>query len=420
MIMFFLYQILILIIILLSPIIIFIRLIKNKEHKKRFIEKFCFFQKKRRKGNLIWIHAASVGELMSVIPLINELEKNIKINSILVTTSTLSSAKVFNNFKFKKTIHQFFPIDFFYFTSKFIKYWKPKFAIFIDSEIWPCMYKKLKKNSIPIILLNARITPKSFSKWSFFNKFSENIFTNIDIAYPQNLETLKFLKKFKIRNIKMIGNLKFCNTKKKEDFNLPKSFLSQINKRIIFCASSTHQGEEEIVVKTHLKLKKKYKNLLTVIIPRHVNRANEIDKNLDALSIKTIMRTSNKKIDNNTDVYLVDTYGETKKFFQISKIIFIGGSLIKHGGQNPIEPAKFGLKIIHGPYVQNFKDIYKLFKKNKISYLITSSNQLTKIADKLLLTKKNKKLNLEKIGNTILKKSTYEINKIFDYEIKKT
>ena len=160
--------------------------------------------------------------------------------------------------------------------------------------------------------------------------------------------------------------------------------------------------------------------MLTVIIPRHVNRANEIDKNLDALSIKTIMRTSNKKIDNNTDVYLVDTYGETKKFFQISKIIFIGGSLIKHGGQNPIEPAKFGLKIIHGPYVQNFKDIYKLFKKNKISYLITSSNQLTKIADKLLLTKKNKKLNLEKIGNTILKKSTYEINKIFDYEIKKT
>ena len=132
--MFFIYQIFILIIIFLSPCIILIRLLKNKEHKKRFIEKFCLFTKKRNKGNLIWIHAASVGELMSVIPLIKKLEKENSIKNILVTTSTLSSSKIFENFKFKKTFHQFFPIDFFYFSSKFISYWKPKIAIFIDSE----------------------------------------------------------------------------------------------------------------------------------------------------------------------------------------------------------------------------------------------------------------------------------------------
>ena len=140
------------------------------------------------------MHAASVGELMSIIPLIYEVEKNKKVKNILVTTSTLSSSKIFNNYKFKKTIHQFFPIDFFFITSKFIKYWKPNLAIFIDSEIWPSMFKELKKNNIPLLLVNARITPKSFARWNFFNKLSKNVFKNIKTAYPQNLETEKFLK----------------------------------------------------------------------------------------------------------------------------------------------------------------------------------------------------------------------------------
>ena len=138
--MFFFYQIIILIIIILSPIILIIRFLKNKEHARRFVEKFCIINNKKSKGNLIWIHAASVGEFMSVVPLINELEKIKDIKTVLLTTSTLSSSKIFENYKFKKTVHQFFPIDFFYFSSKFIKYWKPKVAIFIDSEIWPCMY----------------------------------------------------------------------------------------------------------------------------------------------------------------------------------------------------------------------------------------------------------------------------------------
>ena len=227
--MFFIYQILILIIIFLSPCIILIRLLKNKEHKKRFVEKFCLFTKKRNKGNLIWIHAASVGELMSIIPLIYELEKNKKINNILVTTSTLSSSKVFNNYKFKKVVHQFFPIDFFYFTSKFIKYWKPNIAVFVDSEIWPCIFKGLKKNSIPLLLMNARITSKSFTRWNFFNKFSKNIFHNIEAAFPQNSETEKFLKRLKVKKIKKIGNLKFCETKSQKAMSLEKPFLKSNN-----------------------------------------------------------------------------------------------------------------------------------------------------------------------------------------------
>ena len=418
--MFFLYQIIISLIVLFSPIIILFRIFKNKEDKKRFIEKFCIFGKKRKKGNIIWIHAASVGEFMSIVPLIHELEKNKEINHILITTSTLSSSKIFKNFVFKKTIHQFFPIDFFFFTKKFIKYWKPKIAIFIDSEIWPSMYKELKKFSIPLLLLNARITPKSSSRWRLFHNFARDIFNNIDIAYPQNKETKKFLKDLKVKNINEIGNIKFSESHSKHDLKFQKSFLKQINKRLILCASSTHYGEESIIAKAHLILKNKNKNLLTIIIPRHVDRAEEIINELESFRLNIIKRSSNKKINQNTDIYLVDSYGETKKFFKISKIAFIGGSLVNHGGQNPIEPIRFGLDILHGPYVQNFKDIYRLFNKKKIAYKISNLNKFVSISNKLLTNKKNKRLDLNIMGKSILKKTVKEVNKVFSNEFKKT
>ena len=418
--MFFIYKILINLVFFFSPIIIIFRIFKGKEDTSRFIEKIGFFSKKRNKGKLIWFHGASVGEIQSIIPLLERFEKNKEIRQILVTSNTVSSSFIIKNLKFKKTIHQFFPIDQFYFTSKFIDYWKPKISIFIDSEIWPCMYRELKKNSIPLFLLNARITPKSFRRWNFFNHLSKNIFENIQVAYPANIETGKFLKKLKVQKITNIGNIKFCEPKIKKDFNFSNSFLLKIKKRLIFCASSTHKGEEDLIAKLHLKLKKKHKNLLTVIIPRHINRINEIYNNLKLLRLKTIIRTSNKNIDKNTDIYLVDTYGETKRFFNISKIAFIGGSLIKHGGQNPIEPAKFGLKILHGPNVHNFNDIYKLFNKKKIAYKIKNLHQLINVSSKLLVVKKTNSISIKKLGDSILKKSVNEINKRFINEIKKT
>ena len=418
--MFFLYQILIFITILFSPLILLVRFLKNKEDKKRFIEKFSIIFKKKNKQNLVWIHAASVGEVMSVVPLIDELEKDEKIEKILLTTSTLSSSKIFENLKFKKTFHQFFPIDFFFLTSIFIKHWRPKIAIFIDSEIWPCMFTEIKKNKIPLVLLNARITERSFKKWQILKKFSSIIFGKIDMAYPSNLETMNFLKKFKVKKIKKIGNLKFTERKKVKEKKFSKSFLRSINKKLILVASSTHPNEEMIISKTHLKLKKIFKNLLTIIIPRHIHRVQDIAKDIQSLNLKTIIRTSKQKIKPDTDIYLVDTYGETKKFFNISKTTFIGGSLTNHGGQNPIEPARFGLNIIHGPHVRNFRDIFKFFANKKISHKIKNHNELFKVSQKLL-TKNNKiKLNLRKIGNSILNETVIEIKNILSHEIKKT
>ena len=418
--MFFFYQIFIILIIIFSPIILIYRFFKNKEHLTRFTEKFCFTTKKRKQGNLIWIHSASVGEFMSVVPLIKELEKSKKIKMILVTTSTLSSSKVFKNFKFKKTIHQFFPIDFSGFTSRFINYWEPKMAIFIDSEIWPCMYKNLNKKKIPLLLLNARLTERSYKRWSYFKEFSKTIFGCIDYAFPQNHETFKYLKKLDIKKIKNIGNLKFSNIKNENTEKFPKSFLLSIKNRSIFCASSTHPNEEILIGKAHIALKKKFKNLLTVMIPRHINRISEIHKEMKVLSLKSIIKSSKKHINNKTDIFLVDSYGETKKFFQVSKIAFIGGSFVNHGGQNPIEPARYNLDILHGPNVNNFRDIYNLFNKKKIAYKIKNLEQLIYYTKKLFNRNYNRKIDLKKIGNSVLKKSVSEIKNILNHEIKKT
>ena len=184
-----LYRLLINLVLLISPLIIILRLIKKKEHPIRFKEKFCFFPIKRGNGKLVWFHGSSVGEILSIIPLVEKLEKIKSIKKILVTSSTLSSSKVLTKFKLKKTVHQFFPIDANFLTKKFLDYWNPAIAIFIESEIWPNMLVNVKKKSIPLVLLNARITKKSYKKWKMISFLSKFLFRSFDVSFPQNYET---------------------------------------------------------------------------------------------------------------------------------------------------------------------------------------------------------------------------------------
>lgn len=412
---FFFYQFVIFILLLLSPIIFLIRVIKKKEDLSRILEKLSIPSKNRYKGKLIWFHAASVGELMSIVPLIKSLELNKEIKTILITTSTLSSAKIFKKLNLKKSIHQFFPIDFLYFNNRFLNYWKPEIAIFIDSEIWPSTFSVIKKKSIKLLLLNARITNKSFNRWNKIRHFAEKIFSKIDIAYPQNNETKKFLKKLNVNKLKELGNLKFTEIENKKNIQFQKKFKSQIQNKLIFCAASTHPNEEILIAKVHKSLKKRIDNLLTIIIPRHIDRSSSIKKELVKLQLNSIIKSSKEKILDNTDIFIVDSYGETKKFFNISDIVFMGGSIVKHGGQNPIEPARFGLNIIHGPNISNFKDIYDFFAAKGIAFKIYNKNQLIKITSKLLSKKNRNSLNLKKIGNIILENTLKELN----YEIEK-
>ncbi len=416
--MFFLYQILISILLLLSPLVIIYRIFKNKEDSKRFIEKFGIPKEKRRKGKIIWFHGASVGEIMSIIPLIKSYEKNKLIDQILVTSSTLSSSKIIKKLKFKKIIHQFYPIDHFLFTNSFLKYWRPTLAIFIDSEIWPYMFKNLKDKKIPLILLNARITKKTFDRWSKINFFSNLVFGMITIAYPQNLETKYFLKRIKTKTINHIGNLKFAEN---PDENLPiinKKLKSELNKNKIWVASSTHKNEEIFCAHAHKKLKKRIKNLITIIIPRHVHRTSEIAIEMKKMNLKVAFHSSNFKSLENVDIYIVDTFGETKLFHKISSTVFMGGSIIKRGGQNPLEAARLGSKILHGPNTDNFKDVYKHLKLLNIAHKINTPLQL---ASSIVFKKnKNSGKKIKQIGKKILKKTINELDNLINNEYKKT
>ena len=408
--MFFIYEVLGLIFIIFSPIIFLIRIFLGKEDPKRFLEKFCIYSKKFKIKKTIWLHGSSVGEILSVIPIINALEKNKNIKKIILSSSTTSSALIFSKYKFKKTTHVYFPIDTNYLSNKFIKYWKPQVAFFIDSEIWPNMFNNLNINKIPIILLNGRITRKSFRRWMKFPNFAEKIFSKISLAMPQNNETSKYLKKLGVKKIKIAGNLKyFVHQKKSLDKNTKKKFKN----RLIFCAASTHYNEELFIGKMHKELRLKNKNLLTILIPRHANRSSAITNELKNIGLKIITRSSNEQISKSTDIYIVDTYGETSKFYELSNITFLGGSLVPHGGQNPLEPARMGSYILHGPNIQNFTEIYNMLSKLNISSKINSIFNMKKIVNKKIKYKQPKKVGqkLINIGNNILKKNLNEINK---------
>tara|TARA_A100001234_G_scaffold201835_1_gene194808 strand:- start:297 stop:1547 length:1251 start_codon:yes stop_codon:yes gene_type:complete len=416
--MFLIYQILFFFIFLISPLIIFFRILKKKDHKTRFLEKFTIFSKKRKSGNLIWFHGSSVGEILSVIPLIEKYEKDKSINQILVTSTTLSSSKIINNFNFKKTIHQFYVLDLFFLTSRFINFWKPNIAIFIESEIWPSMFKQIHEKKIPLLLLNARLTKKTFINWNKFNNFSKSIFQLITKAYPQNYETINFLKKIGVKKIKFIGNLKFSENYSKKNDRINFKLKNQLKNKKIWIASSTHYNEEIFCAKVHMQLKKKIKNLLTIIIPRHVDRVPEIISDLKKFNLNIFKHTTKIKNLSKADIYLVDTFGETQKFFKLCASVFLGGSIIKRGGQNPLEPARYGAKIFHGPNIDNFKDVYKLLKSLKISKKIKTYNSL---ANSIKFKKRsNKAMKIDKIGKIILKKTINEIDFQIKNEIKKT
>ena len=417
--MFVIYQIILSFLLLISPFIIFFRIFKKKEDNKRFIEKFSFPTRKRRIGKLIWFHGASVGEILSIIPLIKNYEKKKFINQILVTSSTLSSLKIISKFKFKKVTHQFYPVDYFFFTNNFLNYWKPNLAIFVESEIWPCMFSNLEKKKIPLILLNARLTKKTFKRWITFKKFAKSVFERITIAFPQNIETKNYLKQIGKIKLNNIGNLKFCENYNKISNKVDKKLNLEFKKKNVWIASSTHKNEEIFCAKAHLEIRKKIKNVLTIIIPRHIHRSPQIISEFKNLNLKVASHSLKPRKLNTTDIYLVDTFGETNKFYKIASSVFLGGSIIKRGGQNPLEAARHGARILHGPNTDNFRDIYRLLKSLGISKKVNTHKQLA-----YLLTFRNNKNKkggkIKNIGQKILDKTIKELDNIINNEFKKT
>ena len=406
------YNFLVYILIIFSPLIIIYRIIKKKENPRRFLEKFSINKKERKKGKLIWFHCSSVGELISIVPLIREFEKIKGIKQILVTTSTLSSSKIFVKFEFKKTIHQFYPLDNIHIVNNFLSYWKPSSVFFVESEIWPTMISELNKRKIKILLINARMSEKSFKRWFSIRYFGKDILEKFDYIFPQNKETLLHFKRLGIKKVKFLGNLKFISSRNDNLKAIDKKFFKN---KIVLCSASTHHNEEEIFADLHIKYKNKFPNLITIIIPRHIERTNEITQMLDKKKLKFIRHSDNKKNYKNYDIYVVDSYGESKSFYKISNVVFLGGSLVSKGGQNPLEALKFGCNILHGNYTFNFKDVYKMLEKEKLSLKVKNVKDLEKKTLQILNNKRNnlnKIKKLKKIGKLILKRNLTELRKI--------
>ena len=404
-----------------APIYLHIRKLRNKEDSSRYKERLSKINKPRSEGILIWFHVASVGEAMSILPLIENFMQDQKINKILITSITLSSGKILEK-RFNqnpKVTHQFLPLDVPVLTNKFLDHWKPNLSIFIDSEVWPNLIFDISKRKIPLLLINARITKKSFLRWKLVVNFAKKIFEKFDLCLTSNEESEGFLKILGVKNIKNYGNLKFSKIKTDLNNKLDSDFLNKIGNRKIWCSASTHPTEEILCAKSHLKIKKKYNNILTIIIPRHIDRVKTIYEELSKLNIKIVLSSNLSQVDTKTDILLVDSYGESLKFYNISKYVFLGKSLAtslrKDSGQNPIEPARLGCKIFHGPYVSNFVEIYKYLNKLGVTKEINSSNELSLSLVEEFRDDKPKKLEIsakiENYGQNILNNVTMEIKK---------
>lgn len=414
-----LYKFLIFIFYLPYIVLILFRKLIKKEHPRKYKEKIFLNKVTRPKGFLIWFHAASIGEFKSILPLVEYYTRQNPDNFFLITTVTLTSYNEFER-RFnsnKRVFHQFLPYDYNFLIENFFKNWRPNIVSFVDSEIWPNFILKIKKENIPLILLNARITKKSFLRWKALGEPARKIFSCFTTCISSSKMTSDYLNTLGVQNIKFYGNIKFCSSIEKNTYDVKQ--FKKISKRKVWCALSTHFDEENLCGKTHLIVKKKLENILTIIIPRHIHRVNKIYSILKNLGLEVQIKAEADDIDNLADVVLVNYYGSVNKYLKNINQIFIGKSTIEKfensGGQNPLDAAKIGCHIYHGPYVSNFEDIYKFLDNTGISEEITNAEDLANKLDKNF--KKNKDINSEKIekintfSNEIFKNLINEYNK---------
>ena len=415
-----LYNFLITIFYLPYCLIIFLRIFFKKEHQNKYKQKILPQKISRPDGYLFWFHAASIGELNSVFPIIDFfLEKNKNFN-FLVTTVTLSSFNEFNRKygKNNRVLHQFLPYDSNFLVENFFKNWRPNIVSFVDSEIWPNIFFKIKKKNLPFFLLNARITKKTFKRWKIVKRFASEVFESISVSISSNRETVEYLKYFKVRNIKYFGNIKFCSHLNQ----LSKAEIDEINSNIkskVWCAVSTHSGEEIFCSQVHKILKKTFNNVITVIIPRHIHRTKKIYLDLKKTGLSVQIKNEKQKIDKSSEIVLVNYYGSVNKYLKSFKQIFIGKSLIEKlkedGGQNPIDAAKMGCHIFHGPHVSNFQEIYDYLNNEKIAEKIENNPDV--LAKKLIENFKfESDRNREKIDKLINYSNEIFINTVKEYQ----
>lgn len=371
-----------------SPIIYLLiryRLFKGKEDASRLNERFGFPTRSRPKSTLIWLHGASVGECLSMLPLINKIIDENKDAHVMVTSGTVTSAELMKKRLPERAFHQFIPIDTPLATKRFVKHWNPDLVLWFESDFWPNILYTIHKQKKPLVLLNGRISDKSFERWkkhAYSIKFIQSLFT---LSFGQTEEDERRLKILGAKNTAMVGNLKFSAVNPPFDQNELNNIRNQIGSRPNWCMASTHDDEEMQGVYVHNMLKKKHSNLLTIIVPRHPNRAHDLEDEFISQGLNVSRRSRNEPIYDTTDIYLADTIGEMGLLYQLSNIVFVGGSLVEFGGQNMLEPMRLKRQVIIGPHAFNFREIVKKSKSQNALIEVSSKEDLAQQIDAMLL-----------------------------------
>lgn len=368
----------------LLPIYLRQRARRGKEDVTRMGERFGRATQPRPSGKLLWFHAASVGEMLSLIPLMKLIQQTYPEMHFVLTTVTVTSARIAAERLPEGIIHQFAPVDTPQAMRRFLGHWQPDMAFWVDSELWPNMLLMTQHTGCPMFLLNARMSGRSAKRWQHFRSLMQAMLETFTLILAKSPEDAERFRMLGAQRVEQYGNLKFSTPPLEADANITEEIREQIGKRPVWLAASTHPGEEALVAEVHQMLKCDFPNLLTLLVPRHSHRGEAIAAELRTAGLHVTQRSKGETIQPETDIYLADTMGELGVFYRIAGIVFIGGSLVPHGGQNPFEPARLGCAVLYGSHMENFTEFCAVLEAAQGAVRVPSAGELAARVAELL------------------------------------
>jgi len=359
------------------------RTTRGKEERGRRRERYGWAGRPRPEGPLIWVHAASVGETIAVAPLVDSiLDSGL---NVVLTTGTVTSAQVAEDRLGERIIHQYVPLDLKPAVCRFLGHWQPDLAIIAESEIWPVTILELGTRRVPQVLVNGRLSERSFNSWKKRPHLAEALFENLAHVVAQSeLDGERFLA-LGARPVTVSGNLKVDTTPPPVEERALTGLLRQIGPRPTWAAVSTHEGEEMVAAEVHQMLRQRHDGLLTIVVPRHPGRAAALAPEFEAMGLKVIRRSAGDRVRSDTDIYLGDTIGEMGLYLRLAEIAFVGRSLTCAGGQNPLEPAMLETAVLSGSKVQNFQEVYRRLVDCGGARIVRDRDDLAGAVNELLL-----------------------------------
>ena len=340
----------------LAPQVLARRLSRGKEHPERLAERRGETTLARPNGPLVWVHGASVGEMLAAVPLIERLRA--QAFEVLVTSGTVTSAALAEQRLPDGAIHQFIPLDAPRFVQRFLDHWRPGLALFVESDLWPNLILGCAERRIPLIVINGRLSQRSFGRWQRAPGVIAALLSRFDLCLAQSPADAERYATLGAPRVSSTGNLKLDVPAPPVDEAALKRLQQIIGKRPVVAAASTHPGEEAAIIASHRQLRARFPDLLTVIAPRHPARGAGIAQIAELAGLSVAVRSRRAQPMPDIGVYVADTLGELGLFYRLAPIVFMGGSLATHGGQNPIEAIRLGAAVLHGPHVFNFSDLY--------------------------------------------------------------